>query len=469
MGARRGGRLAWVLVTLASATSAVRAQRGAELVGFDARQAGRGGSDVAVAEDLSALLSNPAGLVQIEDEWRVDLTLRAIETRFSYEDPFNVGGVSSDKLLFAPYLAVAWDPDPGDVGRPGDFRLGLGILHIGGVQNAFDVSTQDYVDPLRTERSTDWLYSGLHLGAAWQLTEELSVGATLSGTFSQLAVTEPFEVPIFQFEGSSPLGTPWGQLLNQTFGLEALRIEGNFESEVSLGGAVTLGTLWKATDALTFGLTWRSPSFQQDYAGEVDVDISGIFAEPDPVTFPNGFAINYDGEIVDFEHPQAIAVGFAWRPREDMRLSAEVRWTDWSSTHASLDIRLRNGDNQGFNDFVGSDSLDLLQTQGWRDQWTAMVGLEWSFAEGWTARSGFLVQNSPVRADEASPSAPAFSTWQVAAGLGYRTTGWAVAVAWQHTFDRDVDVGDSSVSSDLDGSNQGFGTDSVFISLSLFF
>lgn len=463
------GGLAWAVVVIALATSVARGQRGGELVGFDARQAGRGGSDVAVAEDLSALLSNPAGLVQIEDEWRVDLTLRCIETRFAYMDGFNQGGVSNDKLLFAPYLAVAWDPEPGDAGRPGDLRLGLGVLHIGGIQNALDVSTQDYGAPLTTERSIDWLYSGLHLGAGYQLTEELSLGATLSGTFSQLDVQEPFEVPILQFQGSSPLGAPWGQLLNQMFGLEALRIEGSFESEVSFGGAVTLGALWKPTDTLSFGATWRSPGFQQDYSGRVDVDISRIFPEPDPVTFPNGFKIRYDGEIVDFEHPQAVAIGFAWRPWEKVRLSTELRWTDWSATYDTLDIRLRNGDNQGFNDFVGSDSLDLLQTQGWRDQWTAMVGVEWSFAAGWTARGGFLVQNSPVRPDDANPNAPAFSTWQVAAGFGYRTTGWAVAAAWQHTFERDVDVGDSNVSSDLDGSRQTFGTDSVFLSLSLFF
>ncbi len=465
----KGGRAAWAALVLACSTATVRAQRGGELVGFDARQAGRGGVDVPIAEDLSALLTNPAGLVQIDSEWRVDFTLRAAGTRFEYEDPFNPGGVSSDPLAFAPYLAASWDPSPGDAGRPGDFRLGLGLLHVAGFSNDIEVSTQDYMPPLTTPREIDFLYSGVHLGGALQVSDTLSLGATLSGTFSTISVREPLEVPILKFQGSSPLGDPWGQLLNQMFGVEALRIEGDLESEVSFGGAVTLGALWKPTDDLSFGLTWRSQSFQQDYEGEANVDISRIFAEPDPVTFPNGFAIDYDAKIVDFQHPQAVALGVAWRPADSVRLSTEVRWTQWSATHDELEIQLTNGDNNGFNNFVGGDSLNLTQNQGWRDQWSAMVGVEWEFAEGWTARTGVLAQTSPVRREDANPNAPAFSTWQLAVGVGYRAESWSAALAWQHTFERELRVSESTISSDLDDSTQSFAADSVLLSFSLYF
>ena len=74
-----------------------------------------------------------------------------------------------------------------------------------------------------------------------------------------------------------------------------------------------------------------------------------------------------------------------------------------------------------------------------------------------------------MRREDANPNAPAFSTWQLAVGVGYRAESWSAALAWQHTFERELRVSESTISSDLDDSTQSFAADSVLLSFSLYF
>src|SRR5688572_29952167 len=95
-GGVRAGATILLLLALAGASCA---QRGADLVAFDAVQAGRAGVDVAIAEEVAALLTNPSGLVRLPAEWTVELSGRAFFSRFEYEDALNPGGEEADELV----------------------------------------------------------------------------------------------------------------------------------------------------------------------------------------------------------------------------------------------------------------------------------------------------------------------------------------------------------------------------------
>lgn len=458
-----------MLLALCVSAASAFAQRGGEIIGFDAPTAARAGVDVAIAEEVSALVTNPAGLTQLENEWTLQFSARAFWPGFKYEDPLNPRGESYDDPAFAPYFAVAFDPDPGDSGRAGDLRLAAGLYHLSAFQNDFNVVTQDYPAPVGTDRESDFIDTALHLGAAYRISDRVAVGLTVSVSYSKLDAREPLELSVLKFRGESPLGIPWGELLQNQIGLERVRIDGDLSSDPVIGVSSTIGFLWTPTPNLSFGISYRTPRLQEDYEADVGIDISRIFGEPDPVTFPDGFAIDYDGKIGGLSFPQAVSIGGAWRIDDTVRIAAELRWIGWSMTHDRLDIALENGDNPGFNAFVGSDELDVEERLLWDDQLSFGVSLEWFIDPHWTARIGGSAATNPVDHDAANPLAPGFAEYTLGVGGGYRGDGWGIDVAWLHSFEKTLSVGTSAVSSDFDGSRQTIGVDSVILTLTIFF
>lgn len=452
------------LVLLLLAAQGVPGQQGGVLPGTNARSLGRGTTSVGVAEDGDALVHNPAGLVQSESEWRLEVALALYHSRLSYRDPWNPARRRSEATDPAPAFTLTWDPDPGSRGA-GDLRLALGLLHLEGHRSDLDLSTQDFQPPLRTKRKTDYLHTGVHMGAAVRVTGEVAFGATLSATYSTLTAGEPLEVPVFAFQGESPLGTPWGQLLYKNFGVEALRIEGVFDGEPVYGAALTLGMLWEPSPEFQAGLAFRPPAWSGDYRGKVDVDISRIFGEPDPVTFPDGFAVSYRGRLEGLGHPAVAGVGFAWMPAPSLRLSLDIRWTGWAGSHRKTRLHLRDGDNPGFNAFAGGDRLLVEQELRFRNQTTVALGVEWEFEPGWKLRAGGWLQESPVGNASATPAAPAFATAAMTLGIGYESDGFSVDAAWMRAFPATRRVDDSIVSSDLDSSRQTIATDVFLVSV----
>jgi hypothetical protein len=374
----------------------------------------------------------------------------------------------SSSTEFAPSFTLTWNPDKNDGASEG-VRFAVGLLHLEGHSGSLDLSTQDFLAPLTAERTTDYVHTGFHLGFSAALSHEWSLGATYSTTYSDLSVSEPLEIPVGSFSGMSPLGTPWGELLFKNFGVRALRIPGSFESDPVLGGALTLGALWKPSEEFQWGASIRTQLFEEDYEGRVDVDITRIFGEPDPVTFPDGFVVAYDGRLSGLDHPTVVSLGVAWRPDPCIRLGMDVRWTGWRHSRRQLEIELREGNNPGFNAFVGGDRLNVNQSFDWDNQWTVALGVEWQFHEQFTMRAGGFLQENPIKNASVNPSAPAFATAGFSLGLGFQGESLSVDVAWMHVFPAESNSYENAISSDLDLSKTRVATDIVQLTVTLRF
>ena len=458
-----------VLSAVVLIASGVSAQRGATLLGWNATTVGRGTADVALADTGAALVTNPAGLARSREgdlSWQLDATLAAYLDRVQYRDQLNPSWERSREFSFAPQVTAIWSSNDPSLAH---LSLGIGLIHLEGVRHELHLATQDFMPPLSTERRVDYLHTGVHLGAAIRLSETFRLGASVAVTYSDLSIQEPLEIPVLSFQGASPLGTPWGQLLMQNFGVEALRIEGAFDASPALGLQPTLGAQWQPSDALALGVAVRLPAWTEDLEGDVSVDISRIFGEPDPVTFPDGFAVEYHGRLRRVRHPASVALGAAFRPSDDWLIACDLRYTFWSRSHRSTRLQLTQGNNPGFNAFVGSDSLDVTQHLDWQDQFSVALGLEWALGERWRLRAGGFFQDSPVRDASANPSAPAFAKGGITLGVGYTSGRHNFDLAWMHVFSSTRHPGDSVISSDLDGSDQRAQTDLFLFTWTVWF
>jgi long-chain fatty acid transport protein len=458
-----------VLVSLCFISSVSWAQRGAEAIGFDPPQTARAGVDVAIAEDISAILTNPAGLVQIKGPWRVDLSLRGGYTRGYFEDALNPEGLPDNKFAMGPSFGVAWDPEPGGEGLVGDYRFALGLYHTAAFNVKQDLFTIDFPAPEGTTRESDFIYTGLHLGWGYQISEKVSVGASLSLSYSTLTANKPLELPTSKFQGLSPLGVSWGQLFSNNLGIDFVRVGGGIETEATWGLTATLGLLWDISETVTLGLSYRTESYREDYEFQANLDFSTLFPQPDPNMFPDGYDVSYDGTIRGFSYPQEFAIGLAWMARDDLRLSTEFRWINWSATHDRIRVELENGSNGGFNAFMGSTSLEIEDKLLWTDMVSIGVSFDWWFTDGWVLRGGFSANNSPIEPDESNPIAPAYMQLHAGLGLGYAAEDWALEFAWLHSFKESFEIGTSLISQDLDNTSHSFAVDSFLIGLTYYF
>lgn len=459
----------FALILWTASALPARGQRGAEAIGFDPPQTARAGVDVAIAEDISAILTNPAGLVQIKGPWRVDLSVRGGFTRGYFEDDLNPAGLEDNKFAMGPSFGVAWDPEPGDEGMPGDYRFALGLYHTAAFNVKQSLFTIDFPAPDGTTRESDFIYTGLHAGWGYQVSETVSIGASISLSYSTLTANKPLELPTSKFQGMSPLGVPWGQIFSNNLGIDFVRVGGGIKTEPTWGLTATFGVLWDITDTLTFGASYRTPGYREDYRFEANLDFSSLFPQPDPVMFPDGFQVSYDGVIKGFSYPQELSVGLAWMARDNLRLSTEFRWIDWPATHEVISVELSNGNNAGFNNFMGSNSLEIEDKLLWDAMFSVGVAFDWWFTDGWVLRGGFSANNSPIEASESNPIAPAYMRYHLGLGLGYSTEDWALEFAWLHSFKESFDIVDSLISQDLDNTHHSFAVDSILLGFTYYF
>lgn len=464
----KGRTAAGILIAvLVSAVAAVTAagQRASELIGYGAAAGGRGGVDLAIAGEASSLATNPAGLMGLRTA-RLDVLLRGFLPRVEVRNPLNPDGETSDEPALAPSVAFAFDPAP-EAGGPGDFRLGIGLFHHAGNSVDMDLVTADF--PGGTPFRSDYHYSGAGVGAAARVADWASVGVSLHATTAGLAFREAFEVDTGIFNGASPLGTSWGELLKSVLGIEEVRLDVDFDAAATPGFFFVLGAMFDVTENLRIGVAWRSPGWLPDFEGDVTVDVSRIFPEPDPIVFPDGFITRYDGRIRGFDFPQSAGAGLAWQATERLLLGLDLRWVQWSATHDALRVSLRDGDNAGFNAFVGSSGLDIETPLRWRDQVSAGLGAEYALLDSLVLRAGVTVSNDATRESTLQPLAAALATVHMALGAGWRGPGFRIDIAWIHSFDRSERIGASDVSSDLDGARVGAATDSFFVQVSIDF
>jgi len=369
------------------------------ILGAGARAAGMGGAFTALADDASAASFNPAGLaLLLRPEATVVVGGRRreeVHAPFSQVEDGTLeiygGSSASDSWVAANFAAFTL---PFEVGRR---NLSLQISYhrniefdwqatrefaesSGGVETARLVQTIDQTGSVDT----------FSLAAAWQWTERLSVGLTLS-----------------RWQGGWSFATTNSETETDTGATDSLRFA---QDNDWTGWNATLGALLRYR-YLNVGLALRS-EFSGDYA--VDSSLDASFETPYPASS------SFDGQL---DWPASWTVGIALKPLQTWFVTVDYAQFDWDDF---VIVGLPEGP-VNFLDLQPVATSRTRATEDWR------FGTEYTFfadRDLWALRAGHW--RAP-RAQRLSPNDPGDTELGWTLGAGWRRGPLALDLAWQRS------------------------------------
>jgi long-chain fatty acid transport protein len=372
--------LAAVLVLLSVPTSATT---GHFLHGVGAINAAMGGAGVALPMGpVGSIRANPALLALLEGN-QIELSLDAIEGDLAVEStvptPFGpFSGRTARSPDRSPIPALAWT-HRADGSK---FGFGLGVLGIAGFKTDFP---QDSTNPLFLPQPlglgrvfADYRLITVPVTFAYQVSPKLSLGAAVhigisSFTASPIGIVPP--------DCSSP---------TDCFFPSA-------QEDSATGFGARLGLVYQINPKVSFGLTYDSPQYFEDFEW-----ISAV-ANPNLPTF--GTSRNLEFNI---DTPQMITAGVGLRPSSKWTVAIDARW-----------INYENAD--GFGDFgVSPEGAGL--GLGWQDILIGMFGAEYRVSPKLALRGGYSISEEMITEETAfvNAVAPAVVRENISLGVGFQ-------------------------------------------------
>ncbi len=348
-----------------------------------ARARGIGGAFVAIADDSTAALANPAGLAyldrEISLEWIRDeeafpvgqLTQGGVDTEISnigfsfipQQDPFRVGASSSSSRLNYGSLLLPLKKNRLTLAlsygvlaqlesqfEAGDSVVCVGVDGVASMGNAGEACTLSFVDPdggpvpvqhfgqsVRYSMKTEVMSAalGYRLSDQWSLGLEIGLGQT-------------------EFDGRA-------EIERSSAALED-RVEVSQGNDQDL--LYTVGVLYRA-DRWGFGASWRS-------ASRYRIDNALL----DPSGEPVDDAVPFDGELTV---PERAAIGVVFYPTDSWVIAAEVARIPYSDVLSRM--RPFSGIEEGADISYRIEDVTELHLGAEYTRFTGKRG--WSLRGGW--------------------------------------------------------------------------------------
>lgn len=188
-------------------------------------------------------------------------------------------------------------------------------------------------------------------------------------------------------------------------------IKQKFEGD-GWGTGYNLGVLYKATDRVSIGATYRSHI-------DVEVDGKAKFSGVNPIlagAFPN------TGGKADIRLPQQATAGVAVKALDNLVVEAGVRWEDWASTD-ELKVELDTP--------VFGQTEDVIP-RDWNATWTYNFGGQYRLSDTVALNAGYLYGQNAVPSSTFEPLVPdtdahlftlgtdlSFGTWTLGGAFGF--------------------------------------------------
>ncbi len=403
----------------------------------------QGGAFAAVADDLSAIQHNPAGLTQLRGfHFLLDGALVVHEVTFQRHDAgaatsiakpvSNTGGP-----FLAPMAAVGYGFGPKE--RPITLALGVyGPPSIGryvfaepDYNNTGDLSNPVYAQNPVTDAPQryalirkDTLIAYPTLSAAWSPLPQLSIGLSLQYVIAHLYSKQAV------FSG---LSTP--RRIREEHATDDSLIAVDLAGNPTVTGI--LGVLVKPVPQLSFGLSARPPITIYTH-GTLDIELGQFATEVGKAQVSENARA---GLVITL--PWEVKLGAAYRPLPALRVTAELVFQDWSAvsgltvTPENVTLTLPPQDPKALE--------AVEQPKALQDSYSVRLGASYHFAFGLDVRAGLLFETSAMPDAYTNIDFLHFTRGFLTAGAGYTFGPLEVVGAFAFTPPSTRDVNDSEV------------------------
>lgn len=477
---------------LSGCSSAVFAQLGQNL-SVDIRSLTMGNAVTADPPGISAIHFNPAALTKIEGlqtDVQGVLAHFDVQREFSAPADYNVFGYSDDPLvchdgpeiladfctdfkgevsgdveyaslyvpvlkkfvdlgegmpLAAPTAGIAYNPP----GSKTTFATAMYAPLIAGF-GAEDGNPGNFMgQQVALERITY-----LSPSIAYQVNDELSVGASVGMSYQAIAMNTDLrfpndligmlrmidEVVCTPFKENSDIITDI-LLLGICNAQEGMNPFGRFGQmdlavEQSLSPSYNLGVLWEPREDFSFGMVYQS-SAKMRLKGKYHIDnakapselIKGLMSSPTGqilaaiLGFPNYIPASESGLVaMDFEYPAHFQAGIKYKVMPDLQVNFDVGWTDyaaWDKFKFEFDRQISALKiAKLLSEHVSDSSLAL--PMGFQSPWSWGIGIEYSATDRLKLRAGYEPRTSAIPDDKRNTMVPINNARLFGLGVGYR-------------------------------------------------
>ncbi len=353
-----------------------------------ARATGQGEAFVAQADDASAIYYNPAGLTQVKGtHFTSGMYLDFPNITFH---PVGGGELKAkDDMFMLPHAYVA-----SDFGLP-KWRFGLGFNIPYG--NSMTWGGDNKLSPA-VDKSSMAIYA-VTPTVAYQITDQLSIGAALNIYYGDILSRFKFAPPSFP---SSDF---------------------EFRGDGIAVGA-TVGVLWKPHWQHSFGVVYRSPF-------AVNFDGTAVVNNPPFPGFPANPGPSPANLTMDF--PQSVTAGYAFRPTRKLKLEVDVEWTNWDTLNT---VRVNSPNPAVADDPFGRSTISF----NWKDSFFYEFGAQYELNEKWELRAGYIFSGNTVPSSTFSPNLPDSDRHVFSVGASYNTVRFTVNATYQYSRSTDRTV-----------------------------
>ena len=314
---------------------------------------GRGCTSIAIGDDPSNMIFNPAVISEIKSNaFDAHLLLVTTDLNVKYTGTGNETFASKNKDRIGAIPSFSYVHN----NKNSPWSWGIGLAVPDGFYTDYTIKSKYYGS---VNAFSEIMHMRIAPTVAYQLTSKLSIGARVGADYGSLDLRTPLGIAFFDIG------------LCDSFGFS---------------GAI--GLLYKPLKNLSFGLYYENTMMQDMKTRNADGYIS-IMTSDGEASFSNLYV-----KVKDFQFPQHCGFGIAFRPSPSWRLSADIKYINWKKNWDELEL-----------EFTGApglpDSLKIpLSTD---DQIPISIGVEYFFNDIYTFSIGYHFCDDVMSDDYLNP------------------------------------------------------------------